>query len=220
MDAATAAKVGKLAGAGVFIIGNYTKTDSRFVLTIRALSVELGQFIPGAVAEETVKPISKEFLDDLNEFLKVEVTTHNTINLGDTGVVQEKELISVVDPLFEKKEIEFDTKICKTINAGIPVNKIYTTALKIKYLTVDDLRENLGMDYKDLTGEQKTNSYQIGNWVIYADGNWMNNEIGEFIKGKANHYKITAWVYTGIHKIPGLEKCSPNVGWWTEVRGK
>ena len=40
MDASTAAKVGRLAGAGVFIVGNYSILRKKFVLTVRALSVE------------------------------------------------------------------------------------------------------------------------------------------------------------------------------------
>lgn len=221
MDAATAAKVGKLAGAGVFIIGNYTKTDTRFVLTIRALSVELGQFIPGAVAEETVKPLSKEFQDDLNEFLKLSSQTNNQIDLNGKSEGATSEVAPAIDPALLKKEVEFDTEVCKVIKETMSANKLYTLALKMKYLTVEELLESpADVEMKDATGENKWYSSQVGNWIYNTDdGGFSKARISEFVKGKSSQYKTKYWIYTGSHKISGLEKCSPNPGWWTEKRG-
>jgi hypothetical protein len=222
MDAATAAKVGKLAGAGVFIVGNYTKTESRFVLTVRALSVELGQFIPGAVSEETVKPLTAEFNKDLAEFIKIRVANNNQIDLN--GASQNAtESNPAEDPGILKKEIEFDTKVCKMIDIKSGIGKIYKLAQQLHYMELDDLLSiNGDEEAADSTGEKRY-AVKIGNWMLANDGGTIGPEAkAQFIKGQdwADRGKILAWTYSGAHKIAGIEKCSPNVSWWTTKRGK
>jgi|GEM_PF-3814160 len=57
MDAATAVKVGKLAGAKYFLVGNYARLPRNLNLTLRILSVETGQFVS---VQELAVPMSSE----------------------------------------------------------------------------------------------------------------------------------------------------------------
>lgn len=213
MDASTAAKVGRLAGAGVFIVGNYSILRKKFVLTVRALSVETGQFI--AAAEETV-PFHEDLLSEVTELHKRALVASGPASLDSGG----SDGAATSAP--SKKEIEFDTKICATINKGISFGKIVKIAYDTEMIDIDTISEDglKGVTATDSTGEEKSPAYTFGQWTFTTD-NWAfpRSSIGEAIKGKFGTYIVTgAWMYNGSNAVPGLDQCNPKPGWWTERR--
>lgn len=219
MDAGTAAKVGKLAGAGVFIIGNYTQMSSKFVLTVRALSVESGQFIPGAVSEETIKPVPTEMVAEINELTGVAVSAAKTADLSG-GSDSSTSTAEPAGPSAEEQE--FNKDVCKIINKGIDLNKIYGIAVKSGLLErPDDKAESLS-DCKDSSGETGGACLHIGSWSFTTNGYFgmSGSDIAKAIKGKApdRARETELWLYSGAD-FPGLAVCAPNGSEWNEKRG-
>lgn len=222
MDAATAAKIGKLAGAGVFIIGNYTTLSSKFVLTVRALAVESGQFIPGAVAEETVRPVPNEMTSEILELASGSALKPTNVDLTGGGSSgggakqpsdEEKEAM--------KNEIAFDKKVCAMINQNVRFAGIVKAAYDTGFMGLEELQSlNMNASPTDETGESKVCGCTIGDWVIATDNcGWNADYAGQAIKGKQTIHVIEAWAYRGPDNLPGLESCAPKKGWFNERRG-
>lgn len=216
MDATTAAKVGKLAGAGVFIIGSYTKTESKFVLTIRALSVELGQFIPGAVAEEILRNPSIEFTKEVNELINTK-NLESKINLNSSEVKNENEVKTT-----SNEEIAFDNRICKEININTQASKIIQIALETQFLSGKDLVKDWW--YQDVIDDYniKKTAISIGNWSFeYNHSIWQKESVANWVDGgSTDSYKIDAWLYTGdTASIKDINKCVPKLRRWNTSRG-
>jgi len=80
MDPATAAKIGKLAGAKYFVVGNYARLPRTTNLTIRLLSVETGQFLS---AQEISIPMNGDNSEQMNALLQMSGTVAQAPSLDD-----------------------------------------------------------------------------------------------------------------------------------------
>lgn len=222
MDAATAAKIGKLAGAGVFIIGSYTMMSTKFVLTVRALSVETGQFIPGAVAEEIVKPVPADMLTEINELIHISGGKTSSPDLSSSPAEQSVVTMTAEREAELKAEVEFMIAVCRIVKKGLDFGKIIKLAFEHGQLT----RESDGaIPYlsgcEDSLGEHSGgyNCSTISSWTFTINSYVNSDETAKAIKGKPISSKIQRWTYNGPTELPGLDQCAPNGSQWNDSRG-
>lgn len=216
MDAATAAKVGRLAGAGVFVIGNYSVLSKKFVFTVRALSVETGQFI--AASEETV-PMNEELRAEINELHGKKGVEKVAADLsgGNTETITEDEY----QKQLAAAEVKFDIELCKKIRPGLDITDIYGLAAKHGIMEVPKEFIN-GVNCKDSLGEDGDGPcYNVSSWT-FTGSRWGidSSDIAKAYKGKTPGIvnNLQSWSYTGPANLPGLETCAPNGSEWNDKR--
>jgi hypothetical protein len=82
MDSKTAAKVGRLAGAKFFLLGNFTRLPRAMSITVRVLNVETAQFVG---AQEVSIPMTGANTELVNSLMKMSGTEVPTTNLDATA---------------------------------------------------------------------------------------------------------------------------------------
>lgn len=212
MDAATASKVGKLAGAGVFIVGNYSILSKKFVMTVRALSVETGQFV--AASEETV-PLNTDLKSELDELHAqlLKSSTTNSLETSEASAPSEE-----FTPTEDNAMAEFDKKVCAIIRADVSILKIYKIAYESGVFDISKMGDYIdGHAHSDEAGDQKSWAYNLGKWWLITDPSGIfKPSIGAAIKGKFEDMRLKAWLYDGDPK--GLAACIDRQNWWQENR--
>ena len=218
MDAGTAARIGKLAGAGVFIIGNYIHMSSKFVLTVRALSVETGQFIPGAVAEEIIRPVPSDMVAEINELIgKRAVASVTTLESTEESTASSPEQQPT-------QPTDFDIALCKAVSPNADLGQYIKLAYEHDVLPHYGEDKNLWSDWTciDSLGEELESStcQTIGNFVLTSFGHVWASDVAKGIKGKTVGRKLLHWRYIGSAHFPELEQCAPNLDEWNDKRAK
>ncbi len=196
MDTSTAAKIGKLAGASIFVMGGYTQMPSKISFSLRVLSVETGQFI---AASEVSAPYTGDIKDEAEYLMKKsapQVPSFSGSTTSDSGA-SKKSTASA-----------FDNWMCENIRAGLSLNTIFKKALEDEY-GIEEVKECTFVQYTDASGE---NMYglKFDRWYLKVNGP-CEDAASAAIKGKTySSSKVSMWAYIGTTELAGQDNCLPH----------
>lgn len=186
MDASTRAKLGKLSGAKVLLMGNFTLFPYRMQLTLRALSVETGQYL--GVSEGDVE-LYGDAISTVND-LAGSVYTHIR---------------------WPYHIIEQDQKICDLLKVNANLSEIIILMLKkgvIEEAEVQKLKSATLVPNMEVPNES---AYMLsaGHWWFLAN-TAKEEQIQNLIAAKPFPWPIRGWAYKSENDFFGSARCLPN----------
>jgi hypothetical protein len=221
VDQTTAAKVGKLAGAGVIILGNYTKVSDTLTITLRALSVESGQFVGVQESEIELSGKNETFV---NELLKAKASlSQASLESGSAGGGGEENGEADGKPRIDKTEREFNQVVCNWARPGADLCKlIYNLSHQYNYedrklKSVFERKRNFELT-GDIYKEGVRNCAVYGSWTLCFSQDVSTAVVEPDIEmavaqGKncrdEKSMNLSAWMHSDKSEVPGWNACLP-----------
>jgi hypothetical protein len=220
VDQTTAAKVGKLAGAGVIILGNYTKIADSLTVTLRALAVENGQFVGVQESEITLTGKNENFV---NELLKRKVSQSQVSLEGGASIGSETESGEANGkPSIDKEEREFNKVVCNWVRPRADVCKlIYDLAHQYNF-EERKLKSIFGITLtRAVTDDLHRDGMQLcsvnRSWTLcYAPDYTATLDVDMAISRGKNCWNVPsegmylkAWLHSDKSEVPGWNACLP-----------
>lgn len=207
MDTSTAARIGKMAGAAIFVMGGYTEMPSKLSISLRVLSVETGQFI---AASEASAPFNPDLKAEAEYLMKKSAPTPTSFSSGSDSA-------ATVDDA-KPKASAFDNWLCANIRVGLPLGAVFKKALEYDEYENDDLKACAMSTYTDASGEDGY-AIRFDRWYFRTNGN-CEIIASSAIKGKIGEGgAIQHWAYTGTTELQNQGDCLPHGSeMWTASR--
>lgn len=186
MDASTRTKLGKLSGAKVLLMGNFTLLPYRMQLTLRALSVETGQYL--GVSEGNV-----ELYGD---------ALSTVFDLTDNVYTKLRWPYHILDQ---------DQKVCDMLKPEANLSEIIIFMHKKSTATEEEIRKLNTASLVPNIEVPNEPSYMVsvGNWYFLAD-TAKEDQIQNLLVGKSFRWPLRGWVYKKEEGFFASARCLPD----------